>query len=248
MAIEDPEEPNAYPANDDDHMQQLNTADSSKGELELEAESIASALDGGSVHEADLTHDLEKATTQGTKTSHEPATRIQTAADWNGPDDPDNAQNWPFWKKVYHVFAIGMIAFATTSGSSLISPAAPLIAIDFGVSRTAALLSITVYVVGLATGPMIAAPISENYGRNVVYKCTGLIFMLFLIGAGFTDSFGGLLVCRLLAGMAGGPVLAVGAGSNADMFPLHQRAVATSFFIMMPFLGPSVGPVSQTNM
>ncbi len=57
--------------------------------------------------------------------------------------------------------------------------------------------------------------------------------MLFLVGAGLTKSFAGLLVCRLLAGIAGAPVLAVGAGSSADMYPIHNRAVATSCFIMM---------------
>ena len=76
-----------------------------------------------------------------------------------------------------------------------------------------------------------------------MYKVTPPIFMLFLVGAGFSKSFGGLLVCRLLAGASGGPVLAVGAGSNADIFPPHTRALATSLFVMMPFLGPSLGPV-----
>lgn len=67
--------------------------------------------------------------------------------------------------------------------------------------------------------------------------------MLFILGSGFTNSFGGLLVCRLFAGLAGGPVLAVGAGTNADLYPPRLRAIASSFFIMAPFLGPALGPV-----
>jgi len=98
-------------------------------------------------------------------------------------------------------------------------------------------------VLGLAFGPVLAAPISETFGRNVVYKVTPPIFMLFTVGAGFSKSLGSLLVCRLLAGVAGAPVLAVGAGTSADMYPVHNRAIATSMFIMMPFLGPSIGPV-----
>ena len=50
-------------------------------------------------------------------------------------------------------------------------------------------------------------------------------------------------MCRFFAGAAGAPPLAVGAGSNADLFPQHVRAVAVCFFVMMPFLGPSLGPV-----
>lgn len=88
---------------------------------------------------------------------------------------------------------------------------------------------------------MIAAPLSENFGRTIIYKITPPIYLLFLLGAGFTDSFAGLLICRLLAGVAGAPVLAVGSGSIADLFPQHERAQMTSLFIMAPFLGPALG-------
>ena len=77
-----------------------------QSDLEWEAESIASALGGGdSVHEHEHNsapvEDLEKATTQATDTNHEPATRYRTAIDWE-PNDPENPQLWPFWKKAYH--------------------------------------------------------------------------------------------------------------------------------------------------
>lgn len=96
---------------------------------------------------------------------------------------------------------------------------------------------------GLASGPIVAAPISETYGRSIVYKVSGFVYMLFLLGSGFSKTFGSLLVCRLFAGIAGSPVLAVGAGTNADMYPLHLRAIPTSYYILMPFLGTAVAPV-----
>jgi hypothetical protein len=81
---------------------------------------------------------------------------------------------------------------------------------------------------------MIAAPISETYGRSVVYKVSSLAFMFFVLGAGFSKSFASLLVCRFFAGTLGGPVLAVGAGTNADMYAPKDRAIASSLFVMMP--------------
>lgn len=111
----------------------------------------------------------------------------------------------------------------------------------FGVSSTAALLGLSLYVVGLAFGPMLAAPISETYGRLVVYRLSLPVFMLFTLGAGFSQNFASLLVCRFFAGFTGSPVLAVGAGTNVDMFPAHLRAIATSTFLMAPFLGPALG-------
>lgn len=131
--------------------------------------------------------------------------------------------------------------------STLKHRATPEIAEHFEVSTTASILSLTLFVLGLALGPIIAAPISETFGRSIVYKVTAPIYMLFLLGAGFSKSFGSLLVCRLFAGISGGPVLAVGAGSNADVFMPENRAMAAACFIMMPFLGPAVGPVVSSK-
>ncbi|KAK3709115.1 hypothetical protein LTR37_011094 [Vermiconidia calcicola] len=229
---------------DPDHALKLdNTKDSDNSDdLQLEAASIASALDG-EPFETSGEHDLEKVPTEVSHNSYEPATRIATATDWTGPDDKDNPLTWPLWKKAYHTLASGSLAFAVTAGSSLITPGIPQIAEEFGVSRTASVCSLTVFVLGLACGPVIAAPISETYGRSIVYKISAPVYILFLVGAGFSKSFAGHLVCRLLAGTVGAPVLAVGAGTSADVYPQHNRAVATATFIMMPFLGPSLGPV-----
>jgi len=34
-----------------------------------------------------------------------------SAKDWNGPDDPDNPQNWALGKKLYHTVIPGSIGF-----------------------------------------------------------------------------------------------------------------------------------------
>ncbi|QIX01081.1 hypothetical protein AMS68_006598 [Peltaster fructicola] len=167
----------------------------------------------------------------------------QTAQDWDGPNDPENPFNWPTWKKAYHTMASAVLGFSVTCGSSLITPSFAQIEEDFHTSITATALTLSLFVLGLGLGPIIAAPISEIWGRAVVYRSTAVIWLFFILGAGFSTSFGSLLVCRLLAGLAGGPCLAVGAGTNADMYRPHQRAVASTFYVMMPFLGPAIGPV-----
>lgn len=137
-------------------------------------------------------------------------------------------------KKAYHTAATACLGFSVTCGSSMITPATPEIAEYFNCSRTVSILALSLFVLGLAVGPMIAAPISETYGRSVVYKVSASTFMLFILGAGFSESLASLLVCRFLAGAIGGPVLAVGAGTNADMYDARNRAVASSLFVMMP--------------
>jgi MFS family permease len=126
-------------------------------------------------------------------------------------------------------------------GSSIYSPAVSAISAEFHVSNVVALLGVTLYVLGLAFGPVLSAPLSETYGRLIVYRLSLFVSMLFTLGAGFSTSLASLLICRFFAGLTGSPVLAVGAATNADLFPPKSRANATSMFLLAPFLGTAIG-------
>ena len=100
----------------------------------------------------------------------------------------------------------------------------------------------TIYVLGLAFGPIVSAPLSETFGRRLAYLYTVPLSLLFTLGAGFSPNFGAFLVLRLLAGAFGAGCLAIGAGSNSDMWPPISRAAASAVFLLAPFLGPAIGP------
>jgi MFS family permease len=112
---------------------------------------------------------------------------------------------------------------------------------DFGVSRTAALLPLSIYVLALGLGPILGAPLSETFGRRTVYLISPPLAALFTLGAGFSPTFAGLVILRFFAGMFFSPALAIGAGTLADVFHPSERAFATSIYILSPFLGPSLG-------
>lgn len=100
-------------------------------------------------------YNLEKAATQQSTGPTVPLEKVKTAADWNGADDKDESDdpmNWLLAKRVYHTFAIAMLAFAVTFGSSVITPATPEIEEVFAVSRTVAILPLTLYVVSSKQG------------------------------------------------------------------------------------------------
>lgn len=80
----------------------------------------------------------------------------------------------------------------------------------FGVSSTVAILPLSLYVLGLAFGPVLAAPISETLGRRTVYLVSLPLAALFTLGAGFSQDIASLVVCRFFAGFLGSPVLAIG--------------------------------------
>lgn len=113
----------------------------------------------------------------------------------------------------------------------------------FKVSETIATVPLTTYVLGLAFGPMLSAPISEMFGRLGTYRFTVPISALFTLGAGFSPNIAALCILRFFAGFFGGAPLPVAAGTAADMFRAQEFAIAGSFLLYFPFLGPAIGPV-----
>ena len=162
--------------------------------------------------------------------------------DWDGPDDPENPHNWKLWSRIYHTIIPALFAFVVTFGSSVYTPGYPEVMKEFGISSTVALLGLSLYVLGLAFGPVVAAPISETLGRQAVYRVSLPLGALFTLGAGYSQNFASLAICRFFAGAFGSPVLAVGGGTNADLWPPVHIATATMFFLLAPFLGPALGP------
>ncbi|KAL9092981.1 MAG: hypothetical protein Q9165_004119 [Trypethelium subeluteriae] len=185
--------------------------------------------------------DLEKP--QSHKSADEDELQDSTTAsvvDWQ--DSPDNPHNWPWSKRIWQITVTGLMGLLVTFGSSVYTPGNAEVAVRFHVSDTAAVLGLSLYTLGLGFGPVLAAPISETLGRSVVYRTSIFVFMLFTLGAGFSQTFAALCACRFLAGMTGGPVLAVGGGTIADLLPVHYRGIGGATFLLAPFLGPALGP------
>ena len=111
----------------------------------------------------------------------------------------------------------------------------------FGVSHTAALLGLSLFLWALGLGAIIAAPVSEQYGRRIVYLATVPVFGLFILGSGLAQNFATLLVCRFFAGFFGSAVVSVGGGTNADLWQPALAGFVYPFYFVSPFLGPAFG-------
>ena len=116
------------------------------------------------------------------------------------------------------------------------------VAIEFDVSLTVALLGVSLYVLGLAFGSVLAVPISETLGRLAVYRLSIPLTAACTLGAGFSQNMASLAICRFFAGFFGSPCLVIGAGSIADLWPHVTRATAISLHLLATFLGLALGP------
>ncbi|TPX07085.1 uncharacterized protein E0L32_010980 [Thyridium curvatum] len=158
-------------------------------------------------------------------------------------DSPDNPLNWPPWKKALQVIMISSAGFLTSVGTSIISSARTHLMEEFNVGSTVALVPVALYVFALGFGPLIGGPLSEIVGRYPIYAASLPLGSLFTLGVGFTHNFGALCFLRFMAGFCWAPVLAVAPGTLSETFGPKTRGPVSAFFILVPFLGPALGPV-----
>ena len=94
--------------------------------------------------------------------------------------------------------------------SSIYASGYKQVRVDFNVSSPVSLLGVSVFCLGLAFGPMIAAPLSETEGRLIIYRLSLAIATLFVVSSAVADNIASVLVCRFFAGFFGSPALSVG--------------------------------------
>ena len=83
---------------------------------------------------------------------------------------------------------------------------------QFGIVREVALLPLSFYTLGFTIGPLVSAPLSEIYGRRIIYWTTLPLLLIFTAIAGSATKLPVLIIFRFLAGVGGSGALAVGAG------------------------------------
>ncbi|KAK3371366.1 putative transporter protein [Lasiosphaeria ovina] len=168
--------------------------------------------------------------------------REDYVVEFDGPDDPLHAQNWPLSKKLLTAGVLGYTTLTAAFGSSIFSAATRAVAATFGVSSEVALLGVSFYVLGFATGPTLWAPLSELRGRRLPLLIAMFGFFIFNIATAVAKDLQTVLIGRFFAGFFGACPLAVVAAVFSDMFDNRTRGIAITLFSMAVFTGPLLAP------
>ncbi|KLP08485.1 related to multidrug resistant protein [Fusarium fujikuroi] len=171
------------------------------------------------------------------------------AVGWDGPDDPNNPMNWPAKKKWTCIGALSVMTLLTPLGSSMFAPGVPDIMREFETSnRNIATFVVSVYVLGFAFGPLLAAPLSEIYGRAIVFNIANVLFLIMTVATALSQNMPMLIVFRFLMGFTGSTPVTNGSGTISDIFPVQERGKAMAVWAMGPLLGPCIGPLAGGYM
>lgn len=180
--------------------------------------------------------------------------------DWDGPNDPYKAINWPEKRKWANVAIISSITFLTPLASSMFAPGVPEVMTEFKSTNVElASFVVSVYILGMsivtfairwlinlgyAIGPLIIGPLSELYGRLPIYHTCNVLFVIFTIACAVSTNLNMLVVFRFFEGCSGSAPLTIGGGSLADMIIQERRGGAMAIWALGPLMGPVVGPVA----
>ncbi|KAK0748355.1 major facilitator superfamily domain-containing protein [Apiosordaria backusii] len=159
------------------------------------------------------------------------------------PGDPDDPKNWSKAYKWYITMVVAITCFVVAFCSSVVTSDVGGVQESFGVSHEAALVPISVFVVGFGVGPMIFAPLSEVLGRRVIYASTLLLAVIFIIPCAVAKNIGTLIVCRAIDGIAFSAPMTLVGGTLADLWRNEERGVPMAAFSAAPFIGPAIGPL-----
>ncbi|KAJ5555715.1 hypothetical protein N7535_008148 [Penicillium sp. DV-2018c] len=185
-----------------------------------------------------ITDDVLQHRWEGSGTEEDPY-----LVDWLHEDarDPHQMQDWLKWS----ITLLQAASFLSiTFASSALSAANPQIMEEFGTSPELVVADTSLFVLAFAIGPAIWAPLSEIWGRQIIYFITYGLTTVFAGASIASPNIATLLVLRFLSGAFGSSAISNAGGVVSDMYAARDRGLATIAFIGAPFLGPSLGPIT----
>jgi DHA1 family multidrug resistance protein-like MFS transporter len=173
------------------------------------------------------------------------STSDSTIVGWYGDDDAENPVNWSKARKILVTVCICILTFSVYAGSSIATPGIPGMIEEFNISITQGVMTLSVFIMGYATGSLILSPLSDmpSVGRSTPYWTSMLALVLFNVGAAHAKSYGTHITMRLLAGMAGSPALATGGATLGDVWQGLALPKAISIWAIGAVCGPVLAPV-----
>jgi MFS family permease len=155
--------------------------------------------------------------------------------------DAENPKQWPTSRKWAVTDVISATGFNRIMVSTIMAPALPSIARELNMSNTEAVMSMSIYLLATAFGPLAIGPLSEIYGRTRILHASNIWFLVWNIACGFTNSKGLLISARFLAGFGASAVYSLGAGVLGDVWSVEQRGKSLGIYLLIPLLGAAVG-------
>lgn len=158
--------------------------------------------------------------------------------------DPANPRDWPLWYQGWVIFAVSYSTWVVVLYSTSYTATLPGLMSEFGETNpTVVTLGVTTYLLGLACGSLVVAPMSELFGRRRVYLVCMTVSALLVLPCALATSLAEIIVVRFVGAVFGAVMICNGAGTIADISTEENRARFMSWWSIAPLNGPVTGPL-----
>lgn len=142
-----------------------------------------------------------------------------------------------------HVFILGGLSIVGPLSMDMYLPSLPSIGRELGATASQTQLSLSVFLLGLALGPVIIGPLSDALGRRRPLLVGAAAFALTSLLCIFAPSIGVLTVLRFIEGVAGAAGMVIGLAFVRDVYTGVAQARFFSLLMLVTSIGPIIAPV-----
>ena len=141
------------------------------------------------------------------------------------------------------IIVLGLLSTFGPLSLDLYLPALPQLAEQLRASTSAAQLSITACLLGLATGQLVAGPLSDRLGRRRPLIVGLAAYLLVSAACAFAPSISLLVLLRLFQGLAGSVGLVIARAIARDLYSGRELVIFFSRLILISGVAPVIAPV-----
>lgn len=138
---------------------------------------------------------------------------------------------------------LGAIATIGPLSIDMYLPALPELSVYFGTSPAMVQLSLTFFLLGLASGQLVAGPLSDVHGRRTPLLIGMIIYAVSSLLCAFSPSIGLLVCLRFIQGLAGSVGVVISRAAVRDMYSGSELTRFFSLLMVVNGLGPIFAPV-----
>ncbi|ERF78359.1 DHA2 family efflux MFS transporter permease subunit [Gallibacterium anatis] len=144
---------------------------------------------------------------------------------------------------VMMTLGLALATFMQVLDSTIANVAIPTIAGDLGASSTQGTWVITSFGVANAIAIPITGWLARRFGEVKLFLVSVLIFVIASWLCGISHSLNMLIACRIIQGLAAGPIVPLSQSLLLNNYPPQRRAMALAFWSMTVVVAPICGPI-----
>jgi MFS transporter, DHA1 family, multidrug resistance protein len=141
------------------------------------------------------------------------------------------------------ILLLALIAALGSLATQLLIPALPQLTHQLRSSAADAQLVISIYLIGLGTGQLLAGPLADRIGRKPVLLIGLALYSLASLAAALAPTMPLLLAARLLQALGGSAGVVLSRVLVGDLYPAQQATAKQATLMSVILISPALAPV-----